>query len=135
MKAYVLDASAVLAWLWQENGAERVVDLLIEGGCHLSSVNLAEVVTKALDKGLPPERVPELVASLDMTMAPLETADAVEVALLRPATRHLGLSLGDRACLALAKTKSAIAVAADRSWTRIDPVLGIEIECIRGDTS
>lgn len=51
--------------------------------------------------------------------------------LLRPMTRQVGLSLGNRACLALAKSRQAIALTADRAWTELDPSLGIAIQCIR----
>lgn len=130
---HILDASAVLAWLWREEGFERVEVLLVEGNCQMSSVNLAEVITKALDKGLPPEQVDSLVGSLELEVLPFEARDAVETARLRPPTRYLGLSLGDRACLALAKARGVPAVTADRPWVQVGKELGIEILCIRGN--
>ncbi|MCX7673212.1 MAG: type II toxin-antitoxin system VapC family toxin [Thiobacillaceae bacterium] len=128
---YVLDASAVLAWLWRETGAKTVEDLLAAGGCAMSSVNLAEVLTKALDKGLPPEQLRTLVGSLELEVLPFEIDDAVEAARLRVPTRHLGLSLADRACLALAKTRGHPAVTADQAWVVAGPAIGVQIICIR----
>lgn len=133
MSQYILDASALLAWLWQEPGGERVADLLADQSCAISSVNLSEVIVKAIDKGLPAEMVWKLLSGLDSEIAAFTQEDAQAAALLRPATRHLGLSLGDRACLALARSRQGIAVTADRPWTQAD--LGIDIECIRGMTS
>lgn len=66
MSRYILDASALLAWRWRETGGEHVEDLLAEGRCAISSVNLAEVLAKALDKGLPPEQLDTLVANLEL---------------------------------------------------------------------
>ena len=132
---FVLDASAVLAWLWREEGFERVEALLAAGYCRMSSVNLSEVIAKALDRGLPPEQVDGLVSSLDLEILPFEAGDALDAARLRPPTRRLGLSLGDRACLALAKARGATAVTADRTWVEVSQTFGIEILCIRGTAS
>lgn len=131
MKPRVLDASAVLAWLWQEEGNARIGELLAGQRCLLGSVNLAEVASKALDKGLPKEQMGELLSSLDVEIVPYSQEEALETALLRPPTRKLGLSLGDRACLALAKARGAVAVTADRTWMKLDADIGVEIECIR----
>lgn len=131
MNAYVLDASAVLAWLWQEPGEARVGELLADSHCLLSSVNLAEIASRALDKGLPKDQLGQLIASLDLEVVPYSPDDALETALLRLPTRPLGLSLGDRACLALARARSAVAVTADRAWLKIDTDIGVKIELIR----
>lgn len=128
---YILDASALLAWLWRETGGEHVEDLLAEGRCAISSVNLAEVLTKALDKGLPLEQLDTLVASLELEVLAFDAGDAVEAARLRQPTRSLGLSLADRACLALAKLRGIPAVTADRPWVEAGPALGVQILCIR----
>lgn len=133
MTTCVLDASAVLAWLWQEEGCMRVGELLAENVCLLSSVNLAEIASKALDKGLPEENLAGLLANLELEVVPYGQEDALETARLRSSTRVLGLSLGDRACLALAKARCTVAVTADRAWMKLDAGIGVEIECIRGD--
>jgi ribonuclease VapC len=131
MTCFVLDASAVLAWLWQEEGSARVGERLAENVCLLSSVNLAEIASKVLDKGLPEDDLAGLLASLELEVVPYGQDDALETAGLRASTRKLGLSLGDRACLALAKARGAVAVTADRAWLKVE--LGVAVECIRGD--
>ncbi len=131
MTTFVLDASAVLAWLWQEEGSDLVGERLAENVCLLSSVNLAEIASKALDKGLPEPDLANLLASMELEVVPYVQEDALETARLRSSTRKLGLSLGDRACLGLAKARSAVAVTADRAWLKVD--VGVVVECIRGD--
>lgn len=128
---HVLDASAVLAWLWRETGAEIVEDLLAAGRCAMRSVNLAKVLAKALDKVLPPEQLHTLAGSLELEVLPFEIDDAVEAARLRAPTRHLGLSLADRACLTLAKARGIPAVTADQARVEAGPAIGVQIVCIR----
>jgi PIN domain nuclease of toxin-antitoxin system len=123
----VLDASAALAAILGEPGAGHVLDL--NADLYISAVNAAEVRTRLIDRGALPE---EIDCSLDVLGA--ETidftgGDAVAVAGLRPATRSAGLSLGDRACLALAGRLGATAMTADRAWTTLQ--LPVEVEVIR----
>jgi ribonuclease VapC len=133
----VLDASALLAYLRAEAGAEVVADALGEGTV-ISTVNLAEVLSRATDSGADPaQRAQELtdrgVLGAAVTVEPFTQADAVEVARLRPLTRSAGLSLGDRACLALAKRLGERALTADSSWD--DVPHGVQVEQIRGISS
>lgn len=120
----VLDASAFLAYLQNEPGAAVVADAIAEGA-SISSANLAEVLSRVADRGRDP------VALLDafvheglldgaVEIEPVTTADAAEIARLRPLTRAAGLSLGDRACLALARRLTAEALTADTAWSGID---------------
>lgn len=123
MPAPVLDASAFLAYLGNEPGAEEVVEL-IAGGATVSTVNLAEVFSTAAERGLDPGQLAEQLAGrglLDGAIAvePFTTADAIEVGRLRPLTREAGLSLGDRACLALARRLGVAAYTADRTWSSV----------------
>lgn len=131
MTTFVLDSSAVLALFWQEPGWERVTEILECGDHLISAVNLVELVTKFVDAGMPRDEITHLVGALRLNVQPLDAQSAIKAGALRAATRSLGLSLGDRACLALAKSTGAVAVTADRAWTRIDPGLGIAVECIR----
>jgi ribonuclease VapC len=129
----VLDASALLAYLQDEAGADHVADV-IAGGTAISTVNLAEVLSRVADRGADPRRVARQLAErglLDGAVAvePLTSADAVEIARLRPLTRDRGLALGDRACLALAKRLDVPAVTADTAWSNLD--LAIELRRIR----
>jgi ribonuclease VapC len=129
MKA-VLDASALLAFLRGEPGAERVAEALGEGAC-LSAVNLAEVLSKLADWGEDPaeaqarmERAGLLGAAVEIFLFSEE--DALEVARLRALTRVHGLSFGDRACLALARRLGLPALTADRTWDE----LGLDIPVV-----
>lgn len=131
MSGFVLDTSAVLALFWQERGWERVSAVLESGDHVVSTVNLAELATKFVDAGLPLDKIPDLVAALRLNVQPFDAVLALRTAALRASTRHLGLSLGDRACLALAQQLGAIAVTADNAWSQLDPALGIAVESVR----
>jgi ribonuclease VapC len=127
--AAVLDASALLAYLRDESGAEVVADAVATGAA-ISTVNLGEVLSRIADRGGDPARVSRQMTDrglLDGAIAvePFTTADAVEVARLRPPTRDLGLSLGDRACLALAKRLDTPVLTADSAWSKLDPRLEV----------
>ncbi len=128
MTDVVLDASAVLAVLNGEPGAEAVWDCL--PGAHLSAVNAAEVAAKLVDGGLDAEGAGQLLERLGARVVPFEAADVVPVAHIRAATRAAGLSLGDRACLALARRLGIPALTADRQWRDIQ--VGVEVRMIRG---
>jgi PIN domain nuclease of toxin-antitoxin system len=133
VSAAVLDASAFLAYLRDEPGADDVADAIADGAA-ISTANLAEVLSRAADRGADPQRLARQLTErglLDGAIAvePLVTADAVEIARLRPLTRERGLSLGDRACLALAKRLDLPAVTADTAWSRLE--LRIEVRHIR----
>lgn len=133
MSASVLDASALLAYLRDEAGADHVADAIADGTA-ISTVNLAEVLSRVADRGADPQRLTRQLTErglLDGAVAvePLTTADAVEIARLRPRTRDHGLSLGDRACLALAQRLGVPAVTADTAWSKLD--LPVELRRIR----
>jgi ribonuclease VapC len=128
---YVLDASAVLAYLHREAGWERVELCLLDQSCSLLTVNLTEVLTRLADWNVPLDEAQVRIEGMEMNLAAFDRPLARLAADLRPPTRHLGLSLGDRACLALARATGAVALTADRPWTQLDPALGIAVECIR----
>jgi ribonuclease VapC len=123
----VLDSSAVLALLNEEPGAERVEAVLDRA--LLSSVNLAEVVSKLVEKGATAEDVNLVIGALSCRIIDLDRADAVRTGLLRHQTRTKGLSLGDRACLAAALRHDASVLTTDRAWKDID--VGIDVEILR----
>lgn len=127
----VVDASAVLAFLLDEPGADVAGAALEAGGSLLSAVNLSEVLSKLSDRGLLPDSLALLIEALPIEVVPFDAADAHEAALLRDVTRTHGLSLGDRACLALARSRGLPAVTADREWKRLPRSLGIVVETIR----
>lgn len=125
----VLDASAVLALLFEEPGAEMVRAHLRTG--VLGAANLAEVLAKLSDHGLPAVEAVRAVAILGLEVAPMTEAQAGHSAGLRPVTRAAGLSLGDRACLALAAELNAPALTADHAWKTVDEAAGVSVQVIR----
>lgn len=123
----VIDASVVLAVLKGEPGGERLADL--RAGRLISSVNLTEVVSRLLDLEFSDRQALSMVEALGLTVVPFDAQTAVRAGLLRSKTRVAGLSLGDRACLALAATLSLPVLTADRNWDRISA--DVEIHQIR----
>lgn len=123
----VLDASAVLAWLRDEAGAEQV-DGALEGGV-VSAVNASEVAQKLLHHGADGSRAMTQLLGLGLTLTPFTGDDALAAAELWPHTRTAGLSLGDRACLALARRLDSAVLTADQAWKGLD--LDVEIQLIR----
>jgi ribonuclease VapC len=128
--AVVLDASALLALFNDEPGAERVMQAL-EQPCLLSAANHTEVLTKLLDKGLSPEDAATVMTSVELRIVAFDAAQSADAAWLRTATRKVGLSLGDRACLALARAEGAAVLTADKPWLQIAQAVGVKVECIR----
>jgi PIN domain nuclease of toxin-antitoxin system len=96
----VLDASALLAFLNQETGKEVVAEFL--PGAAVSAVNLSEVVAKLLEATMPVDAVRSALGDLGLDVRPFDAEMAYAAGALRTTTRKRGLSLGDRACLALA---------------------------------
>jgi PIN domain nuclease of toxin-antitoxin system len=123
----ILDSSAVLALLFEEPGEGVVASAL--AGSLLSAVNLAEVLARLARDGRPTGVVREDLWASGVTISPFTDASALLSARIFPATRPLGLSLGDRACLALAMAMDAPVLTADRVWARLD--LGVEVVLIR----
>lgn len=127
MSRVVLDASALLALLNQEDGAERVAPFVADA--VISTVNLAEVVTRLALAGMPETAIRETLALLPLESVPFDVWQAIEVGLLAPTTKPSGLSLGDRVCLVLARRLNATAVTADQAWVDINA--GVAVELIR----
>lgn len=124
----ILDASALLALLQDEPGAGRVAAAL--PGAAISSVNLAEVVSKLADKKMPPQLIQKTLQGLDLNVIGFDEGLAYAAGNLRPATAALGLSLGDRACLALARHLDAPALTSGASWGRLN-IEKLTVEVIR----
>lgn len=123
----VLDASAVLAVLKREPGAERVRAVLDRA--IIGAVNAAEVQSKLVDMGFSRYAAEARIRILGCSVLAFSEVQAIEAGSLIALTRPFGLSLGDRACLALAIDRKATVYTTDRSWTELD--LGIQIEAIR----
>ncbi|GAB4207677.1 MAG: PIN domain-containing protein [Coleofasciculaceae cyanobacterium] len=127
MSSYVLDASALLALLNNEPGAEQVAAVLTEA--VISSVNLSEVVARLADAGRAETEIREFLGALELEVTSFDAEMAYHAGMLRPLTRHLGLSLGDRSCLALGQVLGLPVITADRTWGELD--IGIEIQVLR----
>ena len=127
MSDTVLDASALLALLNSEQGADLVQDLLPQA--VISAVNLAEVVTRLSAIGMPENKIRETLTLLGMETLSFDEEQAYGAGLLYASTQPYGLSLGDRSCLALAKMSGATAVTADRAWEDLN--VGVVIRLIR----
>lgn len=123
----VVDSSVLLAYL---NGEPSAVDLEeILFSADLSAVNFAEVVSKLTEMRRDPVLAQKLVETFQLTIHPADEAMAFRAGGLRAETRHLGLSLGDRFCLALAGRLKLPVLTADRAWAELD--LGLDIRAIR----
>lgn len=114
IKRFVLDSSAVLAVINCEPGQENVEPKFPES--LVSVVNVAEILTKLAERNVDLDDALEYFIQVGVEVADFDVAQAKKCAELRPLTKHLGLSLGDRACLALAITQNATAITADRDW-------------------
>lgn len=123
----VLDASALLAFLFAEDGHAQVAERL-DGSC-MSTVNLAEVIGRFARDGHDVAEVQEQIGRMPVELKPFLAEDAALAAALMPHTRPLGLSLADRACLALAASRKAPVLTADRAWRRLN--LAVSVELIR----
>lgn len=129
MTAVVLDASAVLALLLGEPGAEKVKAALDDA--MMGVVNLAEVVSYYAKLGAARHDIEALLRPLPFRLAPVDAALSYEAGMLRPITLERGLSLGDRYCLALAKREGVPTLTAERRWPEIAAAAGVMIELIR----
>ncbi len=127
MMPVVLDTSAILAVIFSERASERVV--AVANGAMLSVVNLTEILTRCIDRDFPGKAASEFVTYFNINLIAFDATLAKRAAELRRTTRQRGLSLGDRACLALALQENAVAVTADRNWG--DLQVGCKIEIIR----
>jgi PIN domain nuclease of toxin-antitoxin system len=131
---FVLDASGLLAHLLAEPGGEVVRDALAEQAAVMSAVNWAEVLSRLASAGADPDEVAQRLASEAelgdvLTVVALTASDGPAIARLRPTTRHLGLSLADRACLALAQRVGLPVLTTDRAWAQLQ--IGVEIRLAR----
>ena len=124
----MLDASAILAVINAEPGAEKLTpELLREAVC--STVNLAEVQAKLVTRGWSPDDAWEDATSPIRDSVPFSSEQAKIAGSLVAVTRQLGLSLGDRACIALGLSLRAPIFTAEKMWSKLK--LGVRIHVIR----
>jgi ribonuclease VapC len=123
----VLDASALLAVILREPGSERVGPRLSQA--LIGSANLAETLSRMAQRGDDPAFYQREITAFGVRIEPVTADHALMAARLRPLTKPLGLSLGDRLCLALAIQRQMPVLTADRIWLGYD--FGVQIEVIR----
>jgi PIN domain nuclease of toxin-antitoxin system len=125
MASAILDASAILAVLNNERGADVVLSMLDDA--IVSAVNYAEVTSRLINDGTDRHGAKEAILSLGVQVADFDIELADRTGELRPLTRHRGLSLGDRACLALAERENAPVLTSDTSWRDVIPTVDVRI--------
>lgn len=128
MTSVVLDASAVLALVRDEPGADKVAPHI--GRAAISAVNLQEVIKELLLSGLDQATARELLDELRLDVRAHDVSAAYAAAALHPLTRQYGRGLGDRSCLALALQLGVPALTGDREWKKVK-VKGLRVELIR----
>jgi PIN domain nuclease of toxin-antitoxin system len=126
-EAVVLDSSAILALFFNEQGGQ-IVASLVEGAL-LSTVNLTEVHCRMIERDAQAKQAWGWIQGLECQICFFSDEQARVAAELKQITRPFGLSLGDRACLALAMERKATVYTTDKVWKQLD--LGIEIVAIR----
>lgn len=124
----IIDASALLALLQDEAGSESVETALEEG--IISAANLSEVAGKLIQADVPEKEVLSVLRSFDLDVAPVDEDTAFLAGSLISKTRELGLSLGDRICLATAILRDQPAITADKAWSNVKHK-GLEVIVIR----
>ena len=129
MSKVVLDASALLALIHREPGQEAVADAVAEAA--ISAVNLAEVVGKLAERGVPLDRAKQIPLAFGLDIIPLDGDLAARAGQLRPATRAAGLSLGDRCCLATAAALGLPVLTTEAAWDMVAEAVGVEVRNIR----
>jgi PIN domain nuclease of toxin-antitoxin system len=127
MSEVVVDASAILALLNQETGSEEVSRFI--GKAAISTVNLSEVIAKLADAGIPQEDIRQIISNLNLEVIDFNEKQALKAGILRPITKSIGLSFGDRACLALGIILNQPFLTTDRLWGSIN--VGVEVRVSR----
>ena len=127
MSAVVFDSSVLIAILRQEPGSEVGEQSLNDA--LISTVNLAEVATYLARNSVPPETIDRALTAFPIEVVPFDREQGLIAGCLYPACKSLGLSLGDRACLALAKSKSLPVLTADKAWLELE--IDVSVNSIR----
>ncbi len=127
MSEVVLDASALLALLNAEPGADTVTEAL--PGAAISAVNLSETVSRLCAAGMSKNAIRQALEHLGLEVINFDEDQAYESGMLRAHTIDAGLSLGDRACLVLGKVLGRTVLTADKSWLALN--IGVKVQAIR----
>ena len=127
MSEVALDASALLALLREEPGQQIVRKHLAQS--MISTVNIAEVLSKAIEIKIGIGEAVAKIRALPLTVIPFDFEQAAICGSMREPTRHLGLSLGDRSCLALGLVRNIPVLTTESEWAKVD--LGVTVKVIR----
>jgi ribonuclease VapC len=135
LTTFVLDASGLLAYLQDEEGASEVAHALAKTGT-ISAANLAEALSKLAQRGAEPR---DVVSELEqrgvlgglLAVEPLTADDAIAIAEMDSPTREHGVGLGDRACLALGRRLGLPVMTADQAWVELEGVVGVQVHALR----
>ena len=114
MSNFAIDSSALLAMIGNEPGAEAIAAILPD--CVVSTVSIAEAAAKLKEHNVSTAPLERALAESHVEIAPFSELQARLCGELRRATKSRGLSLGDRACLALSLDRGLTAVTADAAW-------------------
>jgi ribonuclease VapC len=126
----VLDASALVAFLLSESGHDVVGDAIAQGA-QVCTANLAEVMSVLVRGGVPADEAEQIVAEIPIVRADLDLDLAMRAGAMIRHAQPLGLSFGDRICLALAARERQPALTGDRDWLEVAPLIGVEVRLIR----
>jgi ribonuclease VapC len=126
----ILDASAILALLYEEPGQDFVIKAL-DKGAAACSVNLAEAATVLIRDGMAADQAEVTILEIPLAIRDADRSLALMAAKFYPETKEFGLSLGDRLCLALAAREGRSVLTSDRSWMNVGPRLGVSVRVIR----
>ena len=126
----VLDASAIVAFLNREPGHEAVADMLA-AGAGVCTPNVAETIGVLARHGLTAGQAMDAIEALPITILDADLDLAKRAGVLEQPTRRLGLSLGDRFCLALAAREKVPALTTDQVWSQAASLAGVEVRLIR----
>ena len=125
----VLDASALLALLYEETGCAQVEAAIVKGAA-MSAANLAEAGARMQLDGWNTQEISNVIHSFKLNVIPVDFEVAMLSAAYRRATKPLGLSLGDRLCLATAKLADMPVLTADQEWLNVE-ISGLNVTSIR----
>jgi PIN domain nuclease of toxin-antitoxin system len=127
MSKFVLDASAVLAFVKSEKGAEKVGPHM--NGGMMSAVNYSEVLKKSVEHGGSVEVTAKLLNHAQVVVIPFDSSEAKQAAAMWRSVKASGLSFADRACLALGVAENAVVLTANRRMSETD--LAVKVRMIR----
>ena len=130
MARFVLDASALLALIQLEKGAERITQALEQGECIVSAVNLSEALAKLVTAGLPEDQAEAVVLGIPAEVVPCDERIALQAGRLAIMGKPLGLSLGDRVCLATGLVHGGTVLTTEQGWRKVS-LEGMEIQLVR----